>query len=83
MAQRRSRARCNEKTNDRRMSANQRCESWHPGGLRRDGLRETRSATNAGDDGVAVHGIFDEIARDENVAVDIRGNEPHPEQRKP
>ena len=36
------------------------------------GSERPAETDDAGDDGVAVHGIFDEIARDENVAVDIR-----------
>ena len=58
-----------EKTNDGGMRA---ADDAHDAAFGAARARETAEAGDFGDDGVAVHGVFDVVARDEEIAVDVR-----------
>ena len=58
-----------EEANDRRVRARDDAEDAAFGAA---GARRTAEAGNFGDHVIAVHGVFDEITRDEEIAVQIR-----------
>jgi hypothetical protein len=61
-----------EKADDRRMRAGDDAEDAAFGAARAGSAAE---AGNFGDDVVAVHGVFDEVAGDEEIAIEIRNGD--------